>query len=589
MLHPQRQLLVIVSLDVRGFTRLVQENERATLVELAAIRKHLLLATLRQRHGHVFKTMGDGALIEFPNIADAVGWTLEFQQAMAARNARRMAPVLEVRAAIALADIFVEGEDRFGAAIAFVVRLQEVAPPGGIAITHSVRWQLGKALQENFTHTMKMLKSIDEPVEVWLWHPAGLSPEAVSAPAAPPPAPSKSDKPSIVVLRFDNLSGDPAVEPLVDGVVEEITATLSRVRDFTVIARNSANAYRTKPVDLSEVSRVLGVRYVLQGSVRRSGDSVRITAQLLDATDSRHLWSERYDGNVADIFDLEDRIAVSVVGALQPSIRNAEIVLAQRRRPENIAAYDLVMRALPNLWAHRKSKNATAIALLSEAMRLDPDYPRAAAFAAWAHAQQVAYNWTEDYAGERAVGQALIDGVTEAVDDDPTALTALATGVMLLFADRDRAKHFIDRALALDPNHAWGWTRLGFLQVYGNNPAEGRACFERAIRLSPLDPFSFNCFIGLGLASFAAGRPDEAITWTRRAISQKPGVTWMFRDLATFLAHAGRRDEAREALARFLGPRPSATAVEISDSLGFMADELRSRYVGGLVMAGLPC
>ena len=579
----QRQLMVVVSLDVSGFTRLVQENERATLAELAAIRRHLLLGTLKQRNGHLFKTMGDGALIEFPNIEDAVRWTIEFQEAMAARNQRRRGPPFLVRAGVALADVFVEGEDRFGAAIAFVVRLQEAAPLGGIVVTHSVRWQLGKALVTRFTRTVRTLKSIDDPLELWVWDPLDMD-----AVAATPPRPSgRQDKPTIVVLRFDNLSSDPAVDHIVDGVVEEITATLSRVRDFTVIARNSAYAYTARPVNLRDVSRVFGARYVLQGSVRRSGSTVRITAQLIDASDASHLWSERYEGELTNVFDLEDRIAVAVAGALQPSIRTAEITLAQQRRPESLVAYDLVMRALPNLWAHRRSKNAAAIALLSEALRLDPDYARAAAFAAWAHAQQVCYNWTSDHAGERAEGRRLIEAASEAVGDDPTALTALSTGVMLLFADLDRARLYLERALVIDPNHAWAWTRLGFLNVYGGDAREGQRCFDQGIRLSPLDPFTFNSYIGLGLAAFSARRPNEAVTWTQRAMAEKPGVTWMFRDLTCFLAHAGQLEAARDALAQFTASRPQTNLREVADAIGFMERGLRERYLDGLRIAGL--
>ena len=580
--------MVMVSLDVSGFTRLVQEDERAILGELAVIRRDLVDTTLAARNGHIFKTMGDGALIEFPNIEDAVNWTVEFQSAMAARNDARPSPPLSIRAGIALADIFVDADDRFGAAIAFVVRLQEAAPPGGIAITHSVRWQLGRALVPRFRKTLKSLKGMDEPMEVWVWTPSDVASTDAAPAEAPLQVEREPERPSIVVLRFDNMSGDPAVDPVIDGVVEEITATLSRVRDFTVIARNSAYAYTSRPVDLGEISRVLRARYVLEGGVRKSGNRVRITAQLIDASDATHLWAERYDGELTDVFDLEDRISQGVAGALHPSIRTAEITLAQRKRPENLLAYDLVMRALPKLWAHRRAENAAAIAVLSDAMRLDPHYARASAFAAWAHAQQVCYQWTTDYGRERDEGQRLIDLASERSRDDPTALTALSTAIMLLFADLDRAKTFVDRALALDPNHAWAWTRLGFLNVYSGDPEAGRLCFERGIRLSPLDPFSFNCFVGLGLAAFAAGKPSDAIGWTRRAINQKPGVTWMFRDLATFLAHAGQLDAARGALARLVASRPQLNLREVTDCLQFMEPKLRNRYVEGLRIAGLP-
>lgn len=588
---PQRRLTVIVSLDVAGFTRLVQEDERGTLAALASIRRELLGAPLRARHGHVFKTMGDGVLIEFSNIEDAVCWTVDFQKAMAVRNAQKPNRPMLVRAGVALADVYVEGEDRFGAAVAFVVRLQQAAPPGGIAITHSVRWQLGKSLSAPFVREMKTLKDMGDPMEVWIWTPAGAGVERAAA-ANPDAGAAEEDEdlPSIVVLPFDNLSGDPAASALADGAVEEITATLSRIRDFTVIARHSAVAYRAagRPLDPREIARTFKVRYVLEGSVRISGSRVRISAQLIDAASALHLWSGRFDGTVEDMFDLQDRIAEGVAGELHPSIRAAEIALALSKRPDSLAAYDLMLQSLPHLWAHRKPENAEAIRLLREALRLDPDYSRAAALAAWAHGQQVTYNWSADYAAERTAGDLLIKQASEGSQDDATALSALATATMLLFGDIGRAEQFVDRALALDPNHAWAWTRRGFLHVYRGNPAAGRPCFERAIRLSPLDPFSFNCFIGLGLAAFAEGRPDEAAGWTRKALHQKPAATWMFRDLATFLAHAGQIEPARAALAQFTASRPGLSVSTVADALHYFEPDLLRRYLDGLSRAGLP-
>jgi adenylate cyclase len=335
-------------------------------------------------------------------------------------------------------------------------------------------------------------------------------------------------------------------------------------------------------VDPREVGRILGVRYLLEGSVRQSGRRIRITAQLIEAASALHLWSGRFDGVLEDVFDLQDRIAEGVAGALHPSIRAAEITLAQRKRPGSLAAYDFVMQALPHLWAHRKSENIEAIRLLREALLLDPDYTRAAALAAWAHAQQVTYNWTTDFSAERAEGSRLVEQAAEDAHDDPTALSALSTATMLLFGDVERARLFVERALALDPNHAWAWTRQGFLHVYRDDPAAGRPCFERAIRLSPLDPFSFNCFIGLGLAAFAEGQAKEAAVWTRRALHQKPAATWMFRDLATFLAHAGQIDAARAALAKLTASRPELTIPVVADALHYFGPDLLRRYLDGL-------
>jgi adenylate cyclase len=314
---------------------------------------------------------------------------------------------------------------------------------------------------------------------------------------------------------------------------------------------------------------------------------VRVTSQLIDAASGAHLWADSYDGVVDNLFDFEDQIAERVAGALRPSIRAAEIAFAKRKRPDSLVAYDLVLRAMPHLWAHRRDDNAEAIRLLDKALELEPSYGRAAALAAWARAQHIVYNWTTDIAAERAAGQRLVDTASTNADDDPTALTSLATAIMLLFGDLDRAQHFTDKALSLDPNHAWAWTRRGFLNIYRGEAAAGIPCFERAIRLSPLDPFSFNCFIGLGLATFALGKPEEAAKWTQRAMREKVGMTWAYRDLATFLAHAGELDGAREALSRLVASRPHLTLAGVADAISFMEPSLRARYLDGLKIAGL--
>jgi adenylate cyclase len=522
-----------------------------------------------------------------------------------------------VRLGIALADVFVAGEDRFGAAVGFVVRLQQAAPPGGIAITHSVRWQLVRTLAAEFDRTAWVeFKNMEEQYEIWLWRgvdgaagadapgatsagiahrPLGFAGETKRVPApgvgqaaAQEPVGYRNGRPTIAVLPFDNMSGDPSVDSIADGVVEEITATLSRVRDFQVTARNSAYAYKGRAIDVREVSRALGVRYVLEGSLRKAGERVRVTAQLIDAGSGTHLWADSYDGQIDNLFDFEDQIAERVAGAVHPSIREAEIALAKRKRPESLAAYDLVLRAMPHLWAHRREDNAEAIRLLDEARALDPDYPRATAVAAWARAQHVIYNWATDIEAARAEGRQLIEAAATEVGDDPTALTALATATTLLLGDLDRAGHFADRALALDPNNAWAWTRRGFITAYRGDPAAAIAAFERAGELSPLDPFSFNSYIGLGFANFALGKYDEAIGWTQRAMREKGGMTWAYRDLAVFYAHAGRLEEARNAVAELTKARPGLTVAEVNQALGFIEPGILKRYLDGLRMAGLP-
>jgi tetratricopeptide (TPR) repeat protein len=331
----------------------------------------------------------------------------------------------------------------------------------------------------------------------------------------------------------------------------------------------------------------LGVRYVVEGSVRRVAERVRITAQLVEAETANHIWSTRIDGAASELFDLQDRIAAEVASAIQPSIRRAEIARARSKRPETLAAYDLVMRAFPHLWAHRPSDNAEAISLIERALQLEPDYGLAAALAAWAHGQQVAYNWTSDFDSERKAAAKLIEQATQTVHDNPTALTALASAMMQTGGDVAQAAAFTDQALALDPNHAWAWMRRGFGQVYLGNPEEGLVAFERAARLSPLDPFAFNVHLGMGLAHFAAGRTQEAIALVRRALSERPGLLWPYRDLAVYHAHHGDLAAASEALRHFIDGRENISLTSMGDGLRFMDPALLSRYLRGLKLAGL--
>jgi TolB-like protein/Flp pilus assembly protein TadD len=444
---------------------------------------------------------------------------------------------------------------------------------------------LGGRVELDFTDIgPRELKNIPKTVRIFVWHPerrVELPRTETSRPALP------SNRASVVVLPFDNLSGEADQAYFADAVVEEITATLSRVKDFFVIARNSAFSYKGRSVDVRQVGRDLGVRYAVEGSVRRVAERVRITAQLVETDSGSHIWSNRVDGAISDLFDLQDRVAAEVASALQPSIRRAEVERARGKRPDTLAAYDLVMRALPNLWAHSPRDNVEAIGLLDRALELEPRYGLAAALAAWAHGQQIAYNWAEDFSAERAVAQGLVELATETVADDPTALTALASAMMQIGGDVGQATALAERALQLDANHAWAWMRKGFGLVYSGRPEDGLKAFEQSIRLSPLDPFNFNVYLGMGLANFAAERPHEAIALARRALAERPGLNWPYRDLATYFANAGELAAASDALQKYLRFRPGITLNAVGDSLRFMYPSLLSRYLRGLQLAGL--
>lgn len=583
-----RKLVPIVSLDVVGYSRLTELNERQTLRLVQRVYDRLIARTIGRQGGKVFKTMGDGLLAEFQSVVNAVEWVAELQREL---NERRLkvpgGGFLQIRAGVVLADVLVQGDDLYGSGVNLSVRVQALSPAGGMAITKWMYQYLDGRTDLQFTDLGPTeLKNVSRTVRLYVWHPDGIVQKSAAAAADLPVIP-QSSRPSVVVLPFDNLSGEADQSYFADAVVEEITATLSRIRDFFVIARNSAFAYKGRSIDVRQVGKELGVRYAVEGSVRRVGERVRITTQLVETDSGNHIWSTKVDGAVSDLFDLQDKVAAEVASAIQPSIRRVEVERARSKRPETLAAYDLVMRALPHLWAHRMAENPHAIAFLGKALELEPNYGLAAALCAWAHGQQVAYNWATDVPAERAEGERLIEIATQTVGDDPTALTALASAMMQLGGDVQQAVNFAERALKLDPNHSWAWMRRGYGLVYLGRPEEGLAAFDQSARLSPLDPFAFNVHLGMGLAHFAAGRPDKGIEMARQALAERPGLTWPYRDLATYYVAAGKMEQAKDALEKFVYLRPAMTAASLRDGLRFMEPSLLDRYVGGLQQAGL--
>ena len=587
-----RRLVPILSADVVGYSRMIEADESVAHKLVSGLLRERIEPTMAAAGGSIFKTMGDGILAEFASLVSAVEWAARLQQDLfdAPLKAPGGAP-LRFRIGIVLADVMEEGADRFGEGINLAVRVQMSSPPGGICITKWTHEYLVNKLDLVFDDIgPQALKNLTKTVRLFVWHPDSQVQSAVSREAFVGSSQFMHEfrRPSLAVLAFENMSADPEQTHFADSVVEELTATLSRIGDFTVIARNSAFAYKGTNTDVRTIGRELVVRYVLEGSVRRVGERVRITAQLIEAETGTHIWAGREEGSHDDLFELQDRIAEMVAGAVYPSIRRAEIERARKKRPDNLQAYDLVMRALPHLWAHRMYENPVAIQLLDNALKIDPNYGLAAALCAWAHAQQVAYQWTENNGGERAKGLALIERAAALVQDDPTGLTALGTAVMLLEGNATRALSFVDRALKLDQNHAWAWLRRGFGLVYTGKPKEALESFARAERLSPLDPFAFNTRIGTGLAHFSLGNLEEAMRFVQMVLDERPGLSWPLRDLAVYKAFAGDIEAAKAALDFFANGRPPMDVASVRDSLKFMHTELLEKYLAGLRLAGLP-
>jgi adenylate cyclase len=583
----ERRLAAILAADVAGYSRLMGVDEEGTLARLKTLRRELADPKIKEHRGRIVKTTGDGLLLEFASVVDAVRCAVEVQREMAERNAdvppdRR----IEFRMGINVGDIIKDGGDIHGDGVNLAARLEALAEPGGICVSRVVRDQVRDKLAFSFEDMgEQQVKNIARPVRV---HRVVLSERTgpfEPAETSTKPTPALPDKPSIAVLPFQNMSGDPEQEYFADGIVEEITAALCRVRDFFVIARNSAFSYKGRAVPVQQVSRELGVRYLIEGSVRKAGNRVRITAQLIDASSGNHLWADKYEGAVMDIFDLQDRITASVVGAIQPSVRAAEIERSRRKRPESLDAYDLVLRAYPNVWSLERAANADALALLNQATAIEPDYPLALSLAAWCHAQQVVYNWAAEPVCARTEALRLAQMAAAASGEDPTILTVLAAAYSIVRSHGIGAR-LLEKALALDPNSAWAWNRSGWLQSYLGNPGTSIDHFERALRLSPFDPMNFNAYIVIGAAHFVAGRYADTALWIERGLIDRPGATWAFRELVAAYALLGREADARAGLSRLLNEYRDLTVSKVLSALVYSQPTLDC-IAEGLRKAGM--
>jgi TolB-like protein len=397
----------------------------------------------------------------------------------------------------------------------------------------------------------------------------------------------RATRPSIAVMPFDNL-GEAADEYFADGVVEEITSALSRIRDFLVIARQSTFTFKGRFVDARAVGQELDVAYVVEGTVRRWGDRLRISVQLVDSSTRAQLWLDRYEGTAADVFEFQDRIAAQVAGALKPAIRHAEIEAARLKPPTSLKAYDLVMRAFPKLWGQNAAAIGEAIPILRDAIRIDPEYGRARALISWCHALNATYLWTPEPEREMAIARQEVDAAMGLIDDDPTALTAAGAATSFC-GDQGGASALIERAMALDPNNAWGWARWGWVGIYRAEPLAALERFERAMMLSPLDPFAFNTRMGMASALACSGRLREAVAIAMDVTRKHPDVTWAHRLLTAWAAMAGDMATARTSARKLLTASPNFTIRQYRAIPGFQnMPEYHTRLAQGLLEAGVP-
>ena len=578
----ERKLAAILAADVVGYSGLMARDEAGTMAALKAHRADVFDPAVAGHGGRIVKLMGDGALVEFSSPVKAVQAAVAIQSAI-----KDASSPIRLRIGINLGDVIIEGEDLYGDGVNIAARLEQMADPEDILVSDDIRRYAADKAGGWFEDLgEQQFKNIDKPVRVWRWRAGQADRAATKTGSAGRTALSLPDKPSVAVLPFDNMSGDPEQEYFADGVVEALTAALSRIRSFFVIARNSAFAYKGKPTNVRDIGRELGVGYVLEGSVQRAGGRVRITVQLIETETGAHIWAEKYDGSLDDIFDLQDSITEQVAGALQPSIRLAEIERVARKRPQDFGAYDYTMRAFKHVWALEKEETAKGLGLLNKALDLEPGYPLALALAAWCHAQASVYNWVTDIEASKAEALRLAERAADLSSDDPLILTVLGT-VHTFVRNYGAAKVLLQRAVALDSNSAWAWSRLGWLATYADRPQEARDNFEKALRLSPLDPMNFNNYVGLASAFQVAGDDNAAAEMFLRALDERPNALWIHRNLAPALLGAGRTDEARRSRDALMKAYPDMTVKRFKDAMVFSPAVL-DRIGSQLAELGVP-
>jgi adenylate cyclase len=586
----ERRLAAVLAADVAGYSRLMGRDEERTHEQLRTFRKTLVDPEIAVHRGRIVKNTGDGMLVEFASAVDAARCAVDIQRAIAKANAD-VSPELriEFRIGIHVGDIIIDDNDIFGDGVNIAARLEGVAEPGGVCISDDAHRQIRGKIDVVFDDIGEQtLKNIAEPMRAWRIR---LADEASSAvPSASPPVQVQNlalpDKPSIVVLPFDNMSAEPGQDYLADGIVEAITAALSCIRSFFVIARSSAFTYKGRATNAREVGKELGVAYLLEGSVQKAGNRLRIIVQLIETEGGAHVWSSRFDGAIDDFFDLEDRITEQVAGALQPSIRIAEIERSRRKRPQDLGSYDFTMRAMPHVWALEKEESAKALELLEKAIAIDPQYPLALSLAGWCHAQRSVYNWADDIAESQAMARRLAERAAEMSGDDPVTLAVLGA-VHTFVRNHGTARVLLERAVTLDPNAAWAWSRLGWLENYADQPQKAIGNFERALRLSPIDPMNFNNYVGIGSAHEVAQEYDQAASFYRRALEERPNANWIFRNLASVLSGAGRVEEAKQAFAKLMGYYPDLTLSKFKQAMVF-SPAVMDRMGENLRKLGLP-
>jgi adenylate cyclase len=587
----ERRLAAVLAADVAGYSRLMGIDEEGTLARLKAVRRDLVDPTLASHRGRIVKTTGDGVLVEFASAVDAARSAIEVQRGMADRNANGPQDArLEFRIGIHVGDIIIDENDIFGDGVNIAARLEGIAEPGGICISDDAQRQIRGKIDIAFGDMgPQVLKNIVEPMRSWrLLLDENTPAKGSEKPSSETALLTLPDKPSIAVLPFQNMSGDPEQEYFADGVVEDILTMLSRFKSLFVVARNSSFTYKGKAVDVRQVGRELGVRYVLEGSVRKAGGRVRITGQLVEAATSAHLWADKFDGALEDVFDLQDQVTQKVIGAIAPTIERAEMERTRTRATERLDAYDHFIRGLTAAVEYNRESTETALRHFREAIKIDPQYAASHARIAMATVTKRQNGWFDDEAKETRIG---IEHARKAVQLAGSDAVALADGAMALtnLADEvEQGTALVERALELNSNSSVVWFRSGMIKLFSGNFDVSLEHMEQAVRLSPLDPQMPQLVLANAFVHFCQGDYSTALSTAGRLVQERPGFIPALRIIAASAAYLGDLNLAGQTANQMLALDPSQSVARVSNATRYATRSRASVSLRAFVLRGFP-
>jgi TolB-like protein/class 3 adenylate cyclase len=585
----ERRLAAVLAADVAGYSRLMGGDEEGTLAELKAIRKSLVDPAISEHRGRIVKTTGDGLLVEFASAVDAARCAVAVQHGVAQHN-NEVPPQrrIEFRIGIHVGDIIIDDNDIFGDGVNIAARLEGIAEPGGVCISDDAQRQIRGKVDIAFDDMgPQTLKNIAEPMRAWRLRtePALASTRQTKPPAEAAPPLALPEKPSIAVLPFQNMSGDAEQEYFADGMAEDIITALSRFKSLFVIARNSSFTYKGKAVDIKQVGRELGVRYVLEGSVRKAGNRVRITGQLIEATTGRHLWADKFDGALEDVFGLQDQVTSSVVGLIAPTLEQAEIERAKQKPTDRLDSYDLFLRGMASV--NKRGALPEARAFFSKAFELDPEYGAAYAMAATTLMIQQSFSGVPLAAESRTDAIRLAHMGAKMGSDDAFALARSGHVLTYLGYEYDRGASMVEQAVVLNPNLAVAWYSRGWVSLMCGEAERAIESFERMIRLSPLDQLRSSAWNGSSFALFQLGRYQEGCETAVKSIQMMANAHTLGAYIVNAIG-AGRTADAEQAAAQLLKRQPGFRTSHAQEAFPVRSASERDRITSSLRQAGLP-